>query len=93
MAFTGLMKTRIFISLLAAIVSIMYQTETDDDLLMGEKLVVLSKNKSYCFHYLTQFENHQTVICLIKKYSFKDSIFLSVTKDFQELAQNQPCQQ
>jgi hypothetical protein len=61
MAFSLKTKMRMLFSSIAAIISLLYQLETGEDLLITEKLVVLAKNKTEIFDHLSNLENYVNV--------------------------------
>lgn len=53
---------KFILSLVIALISTLYQLESDDELLLTEKRVMLSKNKTFCFDSLTDLEQFPSVI-------------------------------
>ena len=56
MAFFDHIVLKVSVSFVIALVSILYQLESQDEFLIADKLVLLSKNKSFVFDTLTNLE-------------------------------------
>lgn len=52
---------KLCLSLVIALLSFFYQLETEDEFLICEKLVLLSKNKSFVFDSLSNLEGYPAV--------------------------------
>ncbi len=65
-------RVKIAISLFVGILSALYQLETDDELYITEKVVMLGKKKSDIFDYLTKMEEYPNVCFPITNSIFQE---------------------
>jgi hypothetical protein len=56
------LKQKVLFSAFIAIISALYQLESKDEFSVTEKMVMLSKNRSEIFSYLTNLEDYPRVI-------------------------------
>jgi hypothetical protein len=59
--FLASIRQKVLVSAFIAIISALYQLESNDEFFVTEKLVMLSKNRSEIFNYLTNLEDYPRV--------------------------------
>lgn len=52
---------KLMTSILISVIATLYQLETDDELLIMDKGVMLSKNRTFVFDFLTKLEDYPAV--------------------------------